>query len=210
MKYLFLTSWLRAREKKLVDNVDLDRMIGATTIEESFKVLNDTDYAPYLVADGDYDIEKVIERERKGFHKMLSVMGVEEEVLDIFFLRERMDLFLNEEERQADALLDIYFEKVTSFLRKEKEKQALNFFENYRNIIKKSTGDYKKRDELLLKMEKEIVEKEKEEIGGLIPALAFLIKKRRAEYYIRTIFACKRIGVDAKEIYKLIKEKRAL
>lgn len=88
MKYLFLISWLRAREKKLVDSVDVDRMIAATSVEESFKVLNDTDYAPFIISEGYQTVDNVIYKERENFRKSLYLMDIEKEVVDILFLRD--------------------------------------------------------------------------------------------------------------------------
>ncbi len=241
MKYLFLISWIRAREKMLADHVDLDRMIGASTEREAFKVLNDTDYAPHISGKEPADIEKVIEEEREDFKKTIRLMGVEEEVLEIFNLKDKFDSFskkhkvdffekekrenLSEdeevffqraEERKIEELheidtllLEMYFEKLIYFLGKQKEKDAKIFFEGYREIVLKEK-DLKKRDDLLLKMEDELIEKSREEISGIIPVIAFFIKKRRAENHIRTIFAGKRLGINSTKIYELIKAKRAL
>ncbi len=244
MKHLFLISWIRAREKKLADQVDLDRMIGAQNIKEAFKVLNDTDYAPYISGKDASNIEEVIEEERKDFKKTLDVMGIEKEVLEIFNLKDKFDSFSkkhkvgffekgkekkqslsNEEDEifqraekeklkefyEIDTLLlDMYFEKVISFLKKQKEKEAEIFFQEYCDAVMGQKEDLEKRDNLLLRMEDELIEKSREEISGIIPVIAFFIKKRRVENYIRTIFAGKRMGVDSSKIYELIKTKRAL
>ncbi len=243
MKYLFFISWFRAREKRLADKVDFDRMIGAKSLEESFKVLNDTDYAPHLSGESHNSIERVIEKERDDFRKTLSKMGMDKEVLDIIFLKDDLQLVseeakekifkekektFTEKKKEEDVLkkirgknpqepheiddivLDIYFQKIISFLNRIKEKQAKNFFEKYWEKISGKDEDIRERDEILLEMENEIIEKSREEMSGIIPLLAFFIKKRRVECFIRNIFSGKRIGLDSKEIYSLISEKRAL
>ncbi len=88
MRYLFFISWFRAREKQLVDQVDLDRMIGASSMDEAFKVFNDTDYALYLAGKTYLDIEKIIEEERDDFKKTLEKMGMEKEVVSFLFLKD--------------------------------------------------------------------------------------------------------------------------
>ena len=90
MKYLFFISWFRAREKQLVDQVDLDRMIGASSMDEAFKVFNDTDYALYLGGKTYLDIEKIIEEEREDFKKTLEKMGMEKDVLSFLFLKDTL------------------------------------------------------------------------------------------------------------------------
>ncbi len=244
MKYLFFISWLRAREKKLADQVDFDRMVSASNMEESFRVLNDTDYAPYLQGKAHSDIEEIIEEERKDFRKNLLKMGMDKDFLDVLFFKDDMsiiskeikkDLFEKEakggkslskkkdtdtvkEIKKAspekpedvdDILLEKYFQKTIDFLKKNKEKSLETFFSNYSEIINKET-DFQKRDESILKMENEIIEKGREDVEGAAPIFAFFIKKRRAEHFIRTIFSGKRMNMDSREIYKLLIEKRAL
>jgi hypothetical protein len=238
MKYLFFISWFRAREKKLVDQIDLDRMIGAQTVDEAFKILNDTDYAPYLSGKNHFDIEKIIKEERGDLKKMLVKMGMEEDVVKFLFLKDELDFacreakgkifqgknfqekendFLKEirerkpgaKEEVDDIVLDLYFEKAITFLNDTKEKEGEEFFTNYYQKIKENE-DFKKRDEYLTQMEEEVIEKGREEIEGIIPILGFFIKKRRIEYFIRNIFALKRMGVDSQKMQKFIKEKRVL
>ena len=241
MKYLFLISWLRAREKKLADNVDIDRMIGANSPEESFKVLNDTDYASYLQGESYKTLERVISKERQDFRKSLEGMDIEEELIDVLFLRDDLQelskkakniLFYQDYQGRSEKIeneilrkvkerspekphevdgivLDIYFQRISSFLTKAKEKEVSEFFENYRESLS-NESDLVVRDELLKKMEDEIIEKGAWQSDGFIPVLAFFIKKRRVENSIRTILSGKRIGLQSQEIYKLIKEKRAL
>ncbi len=117
MKYLFLISWLRAREKKLADNVDIDRMIGAGSAEESFRVLNDTDYAPYISAESYESIEQVIKKEREDFSKELYDMGVEQEMIDVLFLRD--DLVVHT--KRAKELFFLTTKEREEELRKEDE-----------------------------------------------------------------------------------------
>jgi vacuolar-type H+-ATPase subunit C/Vma6 len=240
MKYLFFISWFRAREKKLVDQIDLDRMIGAATVEDSFKVLNDTDYAPYLPGKTYLDIEKIIIEEREDLKKTLVKMGMEEDVVKFLFLKDELDIacreakerifqekgfqekgresdFLKEirerkpncKEEVDDIILDLYFKEANSFLKKTKEKKGEKFFDNYYQKIKDG-DDFKKRDEALAQMEEDAIEKSREEVEGIIPILGFFIKKRRIEYFIRNVFALKRMGFDSQKIHQFIKGKRAL
>ncbi len=240
MKYLFLISWLRAREKKLADNIDVDRMVSASSVEESFKVLNDTDYAPFIAGESYKSIDKVIEKEHHDLRKSLSLMDIEKEAVDILFLRDefsevaktlKKDLFGNkgkqkqiaekrkesditkevkerkpQKPHEVDEILDnIYFERMIAFLEKSKENYLTEFFKEYEQVVKdNNNSENVLRDEILKEMEEQIIEKESKESDGFLPVLAFFIKKRRAEYIIRTILSAKRIGIETKEINNLI------
>ncbi len=241
MKYLFFVSWFRAREKKLADKTDFDRMIGASNIEESFRVLNDTDYAPYLSGGTHANIEGIIEKERKDFRETLLRMGMEKEVVDVLFLRDELhavsrevkekifgektttekreesDLFKEVKSRKPEnphevdsVLLEIYFQRVISFLEESGERETEKFFRDYEKVMKETEGDFQRRDELLLKIENEIIEKGREEVSGMMPVLAFFIKKRRIESSVRSVFSAKKLGLGSGEVYKLIDDKRAL
>ncbi len=246
MRYLFLISWLRAREKKLVDNIDIDRMISAPSIEESFKVLNDTDYAPFIAGESYKSIDRVIEKEYKDLKNSLHLMDIEKEAVDILFLRDEFieiakeakdELFGSKEKQkgltekkkdsdimkeikergpekshQIDEILnDIYFTKMISFLEDSKEKDLADFFREYEYSLKeKKENENISRDDVLQKMEEEIITEEGKDSDGFLPVLAFFIKKRRAEHTIRTILSAKRIGIETKDISSLIGKVRVL
>lgn len=246
MKYLFLISWLRAREKKLVDSVDIDRMISVTSVEESFKVLNDTDYAPFISGESHKTIDNVIEKERNDLRNSLYLMDIEREAVDILFLRDefskiskevKQDLFKRKEKQKGlsekkkdsdiikeikerspnnpheiDEILDeIYFERMISFLEKSKEKEMADFFRRYEENIKNNKkSDKLLRDDILKDLEDEIIEEESKQSDGFLPVLAFFIKKRRAEYLIKTILSAKRIGIDVKDIHNLTNKVRTI
>ncbi len=241
MKYLFLIAWFRAREKNLVDHVDIDRMIGSVGMNETFKVLNDTDYAPYLSNKSYLDIEKIIEEERIDFRKTLLKMGADQEIVKFLFLRD--DLFdiskvvkekmfeggedslsqrenfyfekikekePNSPEKVDSIVFDIYFDETINFFKKNKNKRMKIFFEKYYETIKELREDPQERDKILVGMEDEIIEKSREDIEGIVPILGFFIKKRRIEYFVRSIFSSKKMGLSSEKIYKLINQKRVL
>lgn len=246
MKYLFLISWLRAREKKLTDSTDIERMISASSVSESFKILNDTDYAPFIAGESYNSIDNVIKKEHIDLKKSLSLMDIEEEAVDILFLRDKFageavmlkDKMFNDKEKQKqltekkkdseiakevkernpknpheidEILNDIYFERLIAFLKKNKEHYLTELFKEYERIVKtkNSNEDYLK-DDMLKNIEDQIIEAENKECDGFLPVLAFFIKKRRAEYVIRTILSAKRIGIDVKDIKSLIKEVKTI
>ncbi len=132
MKNLFFISFLRAREKKLADRIDLERMIGAIKIEDSFKVLNDTDYASFISGKNYTEIEEIIRDERRDLRKSLEVMGLEKETLDFIFLKDDLILLTKEikeiifykAEKESD-LIKKYFDLV----KEVKEKGLNNAFE---------------------------------------------------------------------------------
>ncbi len=244
MKYLFFVSWLRAKEKKLADRIDIDRMIAAPNNEEAFRVLNDTDYAPYLSGKNNSDIEEIIEEEKFDFRRNLEKMGMEKEMIEFLFLKEEFSkiskeikeniLKGNSEEKKFSQgkkenreiikkikenspekaedidriLLDEYFQRANIFLQNNKEKEMKEIFDEYYKIIRNERGDLKKRDDNLFQIEEKILEKSNEEIGGVLPIFSFLIKKKRVEYLVRSVFAGRRVKMDSKEIYELIDLKK--
>ncbi len=238
MKNLFFISFLRAREKKLADRIDLERMIGAVKIEESFKVLNDTDYAPFISGKSYNEIEEIIKDERRDLRKSLEVMGLDKETLDFIFLKDDLILLTKElkeiifykaekENSLIKQYLDLikeaknrnfsnafeidlfltntYYKRAIDFCKRSGENNALPFFVDAYEIVKKSNPkNLKKRDEAIFKLEDGLIEKSKSEIAGIVPLLAFLIKKRRAEEAIRRIFASKKLGMETSKIQNII------
>ncbi len=227
MKYLSLTAQLKAREKRLPDSVDIDRMIGATSVEESFKVLNDTDYAPFISSRSHQQIEEVIKAERESFRKELRMMGVEEEAVKVLFLPDDLTEVAKTVKEKGegkiadqitamkpktpqevdDLIVDFYLEMVVNFFKEEKDKELLRFFEEYREVI---SGEELSREEALQRMEEDVIKKSAFETDGFLPLLSFFIKKRRMEKAVRVILSAKRMGLTKEEITDLIKETRVL
>lgn len=244
MKYLFFVSWFRAKEKNLADQTDLDRMIGASSLEESFKVLNDTDYAGFLSGRTYQEIEQVISLEKQDLKKTLEQMGMDKPALDFLFLKNDLimlageikekklnslekSVFINKysdlarkliEKKEIDSLeqiddlvINYYFKKAIRFCQTSQEKQLANIFKKYWLLIKnKKNQNLKTRDDLLIEMENKIIEKSREKIDGIMPILAFFIKKTRAQYFVKTVLSAKRIGLNSTETYSLIEKTRTL
>jgi vacuolar-type H+-ATPase subunit C/Vma6 len=199
MKYLFFVAWLRAKEKKLADKVDFARMIGASSSQETFKILNDTDYAPCLTNKTPDKIEEIIEEEKEELKKNFSLMGLDKKTLDF--------LFLEDEFPEIEKNYQEYLEKMINFC--EKDKQALSFFKEYQKI-NQSEKDFSERDRKLAELEEDFIEKSEYQSSGIMPLLAFLFKKKRAQYSLRTIFAAKKLGMDSSQTNELISSKRVL
>jgi hypothetical protein len=244
MKYLFFVSWFRAKEKNLADQTDLDRMIGASSLEESFKVLNDTDYSGFLSGRTYQEIEQVISLEKQNLRKTLEQMGMDKPALDFLFLKNDLIMLAGEikekklnsleksvfidkysdlarkliEKKEIDSLeqiddlvINYYFKKAIRFCQTSQENQLADIFKKYWLLIKnKKNQDLKTRDDLLIDMENKIIEKSREKIDGIMPILAFFIKKTRAQYFVKTVLSAKRIGLSSTETYSLIEKTRTL
>ena len=244
MKYLFFVSWFRAKEKKLADQIDLDRMIGASSLEESFKVLNDTDYAGFLSGKTYQEIDQVISLEKQSLRKTLEQMGMDKSALDFLFLKNDLimlageikekklnllekSVFINKypdfariliEKKEFnsldeidDLIINYYFKKAIRFCQTTQEKQLASILKKYWLLIKnKKNQNLKVRDSLLIEMEDKIIEKSREKIDGIMPILAFFIKKTRAQYFIKTVLSAKRVGLDSAKTYNLIEKIRTL
>lgn len=234
MKYLFFVAWVRTREKNIADRTDLDRIIGASTMEEALRVLNDTDYAPFLLGKNHFQLEEIMIAERKDLRMTLERMGFGGDALDFLFLKEDLILLggkikrnlseptisddklikkhpalfrkikqcsLSTPEKIDDLLMRFYFEKAIRFCAKSGETEAGRIFKKYWRAVQKANPEQLvARDGFLSDMEEEIIYKSREAVSGIMPILAFLIKKRRAEYFIKIVFAGKRIGLDEAKI----------
>ena len=192
MKYCFFVAWLRAREKRIADQIDFDRMINSSTIEESFKVLNDTDYALFL---NENNIEEILEKGWLDFKKTLELMGLDKEIIGVLIPEDSFSFMKKE-----------FLEKVCFICRKEKS--ALEFFKKYLEIINQE--DSFKKDQEIIELENEIIEKGEYLTNGFLPLIAFIIKKKRADYFLSTIFNAKKINMDSLQIRELMEIKRAL
>ena len=79
---------LRVRETRLLDKAKLERMIDAPTAEESLKVLQESDYAPYLSAlKRPEEYEYILKEELKEVYNTLYKMVPVKEVVDFMSLK---------------------------------------------------------------------------------------------------------------------------
>ena len=233
MRYLFFISWLKTREKKLADQIDFDRMINASSLEESFKVLNDTDYAPYIANKSYLDVEEVIKEEREGLKKSLKHMGMDQDLLDFLFSRDEIfalgrrlkegeeiddyqEIVKEIKERNPqtakeidDFLVEIYFNQLIKFCLDKKEKETAKILKDYWQE-KISNDDPQTKEDLLIGLEEEIIKKSKDVFSGVLPLLSFFIRKRKIDSLIRGIFSAKRIGLSSSNIFNLSQKTRAL
>lgn len=197
MKHLFFIYSSRAKEKHIPNNTDFSRMINASSFEEAFRVLQDTNYAPYILGKSPFDYEEIIEKEKEDFKNELIKMGAKEELLDIISLKR---------------------ENIFKALKKIKSKDVILFLEEHKSILNSFIKDLenndflkaKEKEELMEKREKEFILKSEMKSEGLSPFLAFLLKKKRAEKIVRIILSSKKIEMPSENIIVLVNKVRAI
>lgn len=87
-EYLFATGVLRSREAKLLDPVDIERMVDAKTAREALRVFNDLDYADEIP-----DIEKpedfndALGHDQKQLYDLLLRIIPDKKLFRLFYIR---------------------------------------------------------------------------------------------------------------------------
>lgn len=197
MKHLFFIYSARAKEKHIADDIDFSRMINTSNIEESFKVLQDTNYAPYSLNKKAIEYESVIEEEKKEFINELLKMGAKGEILEILSIKK---------ENFFKVLKKIESKKVLFFL-----KEYGSLLKEFNNFLKgKKMEEAKKIEKEMEKKEEEFISKSEVECEGLSPFFAFILKKSKAEKKVKIILASKKLGISIEEINELVSSVRAI
>lgn len=87
-QFAYAAARVRALEPKLLNMTEVERMLGAKTAQEAYKILNDLDYATHV---GDIDkvenFQEVITAGLADSKKVLDEICPEPRILDILFLR---------------------------------------------------------------------------------------------------------------------------
>lgn len=84
--YLFLSSYIHAKETKLLGNAGLDRMLEAKTTEDALKVLEECGWPP---ADGTGmdSLEKLLADRREAIFRDMSSLAPNPKIVDLFRLK---------------------------------------------------------------------------------------------------------------------------
>ncbi|PIP16984.1 MAG: hypothetical protein COX44_02425 [Candidatus Portnoybacteria bacterium CG23_combo_of_CG06-09_8_20_14_all_37_13] len=86
--YEYAIGLIRVLEKKILDQTDIARMASAENAEESFRVLNDTDYADNLLNLKPKEFEKALENDEKDLKKLLQKIIDNKCLLEFLFLKD--------------------------------------------------------------------------------------------------------------------------
>ena len=78
---------IKILEDKLVGKERINRMIEANTVEESFRVLQDSGYGVASNANLPRDFEKMIAHEMKGLGELMNEISPDEELTDVLLMR---------------------------------------------------------------------------------------------------------------------------
>ena len=86
--YAYITGAIRTLELKIVDDVDLERMIDAPDVDDAFKILNDTDYANSLLGLNAVDFETALQKESIQTKEFILRNIPNQKLAEILFLHE--------------------------------------------------------------------------------------------------------------------------
>ncbi len=87
-QFTYSAARVRALEPKLLDPGDVERMLGAKTAREAYKILNDLEYATHIGdIDKMQDFQEVITAGLKDSKEVLDRICPDSRILDILFLR---------------------------------------------------------------------------------------------------------------------------
>lgn len=85
--YEYASGLIRVLEKKVLDKTDLERMAGAETAVDAFRVLNDTDYADNLLNLKPVEFEKALARDERDTKKLFKKIIENKKLLKFLFLK---------------------------------------------------------------------------------------------------------------------------
>lgn len=86
--YEYATGLIRVLDKRILSQNDFERMLGAKTAADAFKVLNDTDYADNLLNLKPEEFEKALSRDEKDLKKLFFKIIDNKLLLDFLFLKQ--------------------------------------------------------------------------------------------------------------------------
>lgn len=84
----YATGLIRVLDKRILDQTDFDRMLGAENASDAFKVLNDTDYADNLLNLKPEEFEKALARDKKDLKKLFLKIIENKLLLKFLFLNQ--------------------------------------------------------------------------------------------------------------------------
>jgi len=86
-KYIYASTRATVLKQKLLSETQTERLFGAKSVAETFKVLQDTFLAPYLAKHEKTDITEALDEHIVDTKKLLSFITPNPEILDIFWVK---------------------------------------------------------------------------------------------------------------------------
>lgn len=220
---LFFSAWSRAWQNLVPTQQSIAR-IAEESSERITGQLADTEYGPYLSL-GEESVEKMIEKEREGFAETLRRLGADNEILELLFLRSRMEEVAREikaglfDGKEAEGLIDAEVErgmKAKPANSAEVDDWAIRRFEDLSVDKARKLGDERlaSRLESLFSTRRAMREEGPEDgvalreledaflreadlaNGSLSPLMALMVRKMRSERMIRMAVGARRLGFD--------------
>lgn len=85
----YATGLIRVLDKRILDQTDFERMAGAETAQDTFKILHDTDYADNLLDLKPEEFEKALTRDNKDLRKLFKKIIESKLLLKFLFLNQK-------------------------------------------------------------------------------------------------------------------------
>ncbi len=220
---LFFSAWSRAWQ----NGVPTQQSIARIAEDKSERLLNqlaDSEYGPYLSL-GESSVEQMIEKEREEFIIILRRLGIDNNLLDLLFLKIRMEKVAEElkdrifKGKESEGKMDSEIEKG---LKEKFENSAevddwsVRRFEDLSVQKARKLGDNKLASQLkslfstrrLMRekgLEDGVALRELEDAflreadlanGRIAPIMALTVRKMRSEKMIRMASGARRLGFD--------------
>lgn len=104
--YIYASAKIRALEKKILDQTDIERMVDAPDFFSAFKVLNDTDFSDNLLDLEPTDYRKAISADFEQMHDLLQKITPKENLFELMLLERdfvNIKLFFKEKHFKIDV-----------------------------------------------------------------------------------------------------------
>lgn len=113
MDYIYALGKIRVLEKRLLNKIDIDRMVYTETAEKAFQVLNNTDFSDNLLQVEAHQYERAIQADLLQSKDLIQRMSVDDERLFYFLflkydfhnIKTLLKLRLKKEENWQDKLI---------------------------------------------------------------------------------------------------------
>ncbi len=220
---LFFSAWSRVWQNGVPTQQAIAR-IAEDKSERLLSQLADSEYGPYLSL-GENSIEQMIEKEREEFISILCHLGIDKDLLDLLFLRIRMEKVAEEikdrlfngkesEEKTDPEIENGLKEKFDNPA--EVDDWSVRRFEDLSVQKARDLGDKNLASQLkelfstrrLMRekgLEDGVVLRELEDAflrkadltnGKIAPIMALMVRKMRAEKMIRVAAGARKLGLD--------------
>jgi len=214
--YEYASGLIRVLGKKILDQNDFERMLGAKTAADAFKVLNDTDYADNLFGLKPEGFEKALKRDEKDLKKLFFKIIDNELLLDFLFLKQdylKLKLYLkakfNPELKKSRVRPNLKIPRIKNPTSEKIDKICdIELYKKRKKIAKKLRDKFLQKickKDLDLNYDLDFIKTEARNYAYGTPIiLEYYFKKLNASRKMRTIMNAKLNNISQEELSKNI------